>query len=86
MGKVRECFKCSRLLAPTERHVAEATTSGAGGKIVEVCDRCHVEVARAGAIAMGREGLTVVLRPQPVQAELFPAASRTPTPTDGRDG
>jgi hypothetical protein len=86
MSKVRKCFLCSRLLARSERQVAEATTSGGGAAIVEVCDKCQSGIVAAGAIATSRGELTVVLRPQPVQAQLFPAASSKSTGTGGRDG
>jgi hypothetical protein len=86
MSKVRKCFVCSRLLARSERQVAEATTRGVGAAIVEVCDKCQRGILRAGRIATCRKELTVVLRRLPVQRQLFPAASSKSTGTGGRDG
>ena len=86
MGKVRQCFLCSRVLARSERRVAEAMTSGAGAAIVEVCDWCQRAIVRAGAIATSREERTVVLRPQPEQAQLFQGAWRQVSGTGGRHG
>lgn len=86
MGTVRECFLCEMYLTQLERQTAEATISGGNPEVVEVCARCHAKIVVAGAVAIGGNEATVVLRAKFEQRDLFPAASRSVTGGGGRCG
>lgn len=83
MGKGRECFMCCMLLTVLDVKRVGLTVKGKDPETVEVCGRCGTRVALAGAMATSRDGLTVVLRPLPVQDELFPKSSRSSPPAGG---
>lgn len=84
MGKVRECFVCSMLLARNERTTVEATPAAGRPTIVEVCVRCHARVMGVGVLVVDKGGVSYVARARPVQRQLFPGSSRMEARFRGR--
>lgn len=73
MGKVRECFVCSMLLARLEQKRVEATASGGKPEEVEVCVRCHARVLGGGHRTFVKGRVGYVLRPRRVYRDLLGA-------------